>query len=61
MKEREKIDKLLGDFTEELLAFLEKKKIINLNGKKDKLEVWADFVKTDLRWKKYHTHFINKK
>ncbi len=60
MKERNILDKILGDFTNELVSYLEKNKIIKKSNKKDSsMERWANFVKNNERWKFYHTEFLN--
>ncbi|MBI2148277.1 hypothetical protein HYU23_01220 [Candidatus Woesearchaeota archaeon] len=61
MKEKDIITKILGDFTNELISYLEKNKVIKNNGGKNNIERWAEFVKNDTRWKRYHTKFLNEK
>ena len=59
MEERGIINKILGDFTNELLSYLERKKIIKKDNRKDNIERWAEFVIKNPKWKKYHTKFLN--
>ncbi len=60
---RNKINKILGDFSYELVDYLTKHKIIKIDkGKRmDSKDIWIEFIKKDKRWKKYHTMFINAK
>ncbi len=56
-------NKILGDFSDELVSYLIKNKIIKIDKEKitDSKDIWKEFIKKDQRWKKYHTMFINAK